>query len=555
MKAIISICIIILVLLMVILLYFFISKLLKEKLSIIGINDDCDIVSAAVGHLPALPVFYFGNPQNRQINPVLKSVLNPQPTDTIIPGGWIVSDEDFTDYSLLLSDSMPSTILCKTKTAFDLANKILIKNPKKRVVYTGFTSLDLLSPSLSKKLSNSSGLILPSAKYRKFLFIENGSKANYKSINNSFKKALIDAWQNNPSWPKLHIASPHLYLQLADIKNIKVVPISKIGGFQLQEFGVQFCFNNNLDYINKIKSCETVVIYNSEASDFFQEGVDGVFANKTENLSEIVNKIIKSSDSELQAYGLNARKSYLQNKADFEVRLTKLIEGTNRIPKIIHMMWLDKERPFEDVPIPEKYQKFIQTWMKFNPDFKFMFWNGKSVFDLISQYFPQYLKIYTEMNPNICRCDLARMIVVYCFGGLYTDLDFYCFRNVSEVLTGETYFINEPYKNRNNKICLPFLIDYMICNGLFAACHGNNFIQGWIEVMINNFANDTHNLEVLTKTGPIGLGLYFKTTTNSVLIGDTCDFLSGGHDRKVISECKMKTQPFAVTYWVDGSGW
>ena len=45
------------------------------------------------------------------------------------------------------------------------------------------------------------------------------------------------------------------------------------------------------------------------------------------------------------------------------------------IPKIIHYCWLSGD------PIPEKLQRYMNTWKKHLPDYEFMLWD-KSRFDI-----------------------------------------------------------------------------------------------------------------------------------------------------------------------------
>ena len=55
------------------------------------------------------------------------------------------------------------------------------------------------------------------------------------------------------------------------------------------------------------------------------------------------------------------------------------------IPKIIHRMWLDKIVEDNMVP-PKKYKPAIETFDKYNPDFKVEFWNMGKVKSLFNKY-------------------------------------------------------------------------------------------------------------------------------------------------------------------------
>ena len=44
------------------------------------------------------------------------------------------------------------------------------------------------------------------------------------------------------------------------------------------------------------------------------------------------------------------------------------------IPKIIHYCWLSGD------PIPEKLQRYMNTWKKHLPDYEFMLWDKSRFF-------------------------------------------------------------------------------------------------------------------------------------------------------------------------------
>jgi FkbM family methyltransferase len=230
------------------------------------------------------------------------------------------------------------------------------------------------------------------------------------------------------------------------------------------------------------------------------------------------------------------------NSRDIPEIIPTLLEGLGKIPEITHLLWLSKDKPYSDVKIPDKYQKYINTWKKHNPEFKIMEWNGENILDLITKEYPFYLNFYNNLTPVISKCDFARFIVVYTYGGLYTDLDFICRKNISSLLQNDSYFLFEPVEHK--------YMGSKLYNGFFASVQKHPFISGWLESM-----SVSKSKEVFTRTGPKGLFNYYEKYTGTVFIGNTCDALSILDTNRQSIACSGSYGLYAGTLWNDGSGW
>ena len=162
-------------------------------------------------------------------------------------------------------------------------------------------------------------------------------------------------------------------------------------------------------------------------------------------------------------------------------------------------------------------QQMLETiFEKYNPDFVYKLWSGRKIIKLIKEHLPQYEEFYRSLNPIIKKCDFSRFVIVYVYGGIYCDLDFYCKQSISYLTEGgENYFISEPSEHKKE-------YKGLICNGFFGACKQNDFVLGWIEHMVQNRDNE----DIVGHTGPEGLYKYSKTTKSRLLLGNTCDITS-----------------------------
>ena len=99
----------------------------------------------------------------------------------------------------------------------------------------------------------------------------------------------------------------------------------------------------------------------------------------------------------------------------------------SNIPKIIHQIWFNFENNND---VPEKFKNNIESWKNKNKNFNYKLWDLESAILLIKEEFPGFLDTFNNFKYNICKCDFFRYILLYKFGGIYVDLDFYCLQPI-----------------------------------------------------------------------------------------------------------------------------
>jgi hypothetical protein len=121
------------------------------------------------------------------------------------------------------------------------------------------------------------------------------------------------------------------------------------------------------------------------------------------------------------------------------------------IPKIIHQTGptdLTKWHPL--------WFKCQESWKKNFLDFEYRFWNDEEIDELIEEHFPQYWKMYNEFPIHILKIDFVRLCFMYQYGGIYADLDYYCYSNFYDELKNEVYLVENPFGNdpiENSLMC------------------------------------------------------------------------------------------------------
>ena len=150
------------------------------------------------------------------------------------------------------------------------------------------------------------------------------------------------------------------------------------------------------------------------------------------------------------------------------------------IPKIIHHIWLGS-------PLPEKYKRFRDSWIEKHPDWHCILWTDEDieVLQLANK------KLYDATSSYGEKSDIARYEILYRYGGLYVDTDFFClkpfdiFHHCFDFYTGIAY--SGPL---------------WLFNGLIAAAPGHPILKACIEHIYRAPGATDSFFEILNRTGP-----------------------------------------------------
>ncbi|KAH3826416.1 hypothetical protein DPMN_128321 [Dreissena polymorpha] len=123
-----------------------------------------------------------------------------------------------------------------------------------------------------------------------------------------------------------------------------------------------------------------------------------------------------------------------------------------RIPHIIHQTYTPES-------IPMDFQKNVQSSIRFNPNWKYMFWTDETARKFIQAMYPDSLVIWDNYRNNVNKADALRYFVMYEFGGIYADLDFECIRPLDPVTRiYAAIFPLEPFEHSALRYEIPFLL-------------------------------------------------------------------------------------------------
>ena len=137
------------------------------------------------------------------------------------------------------------------------------------------------------------------------------------------------------------------------------------------------------------------------------------------------------------------------------------------------------------------------SWKINFSDFQYIFWNDEDIRNFIKKKYSVILRYYDEFPYDIIRFDISRYVILHSYGGIYADLDMYCYKNFYNDLTNNLYIV-ESWEDWGEKVQ----------NSLMISNQNNNFwikcIRRCIEKFIcsasKNYTNPTEY--ILNISGP-----------------------------------------------------
>lgn len=113
--------------------------------------------------------------------------------------------------------------------------------------------------------------------------------------------------------------------------------------------------------------------------------------------------------------------------------------GDPRIPKRIHYCW------FSGNPIPSNLQKCLNSWKKFCPEYEILRWDEGN-YDIGKN---RYMREAYEQKKWGFIPDIARLDILYRYGGIYLDTDVELIRNLDDLLYEDAFTGVENWGNVN----------------------------------------------------------------------------------------------------------
>ena len=173
----------------------------------------------------------------------------------------------------------------------------------------------------------------------------------------------------------------------------------------------------------------------------------------------------------------------------------------DNIPHIIHQTApADKSKWKQDWYICQ------ESWNKNFPDWQYKLWTDEDNDNFVKLEFPEFYKTYNDYDKLIYKIDMVRYCILYKYGGIYADMDYYCNKN----------FYNELNKNRISISESPYTHNEYLQNALMISPKNNKFWLDVIEEGVKRWNNGNNNGDVLDLTGPRLISSVYEKNKNEI---------------------------------------
>jgi inositol phosphorylceramide mannosyltransferase catalytic subunit len=209
-----------------------------------------------------------------------------------------------------------------------------------------------------------------------------------------------------------------------------------------------------------------------------------------------------------EAFGILVSKSYAYNaeeqqsspswtvvRALYEHNYVFKEEKNVGIPKKIHQIWLGGD-------IPAKYDKFTESWRKFNPTWEYRLWTDNDVDNILMTN----RRMFDIAQNKGMKSDILRYEILRQQGGMYVDVDFECLKPFDDLVYLD-FFTGIAYDGR--------LVLYM---GLIATAAHHPIIEACVSDMDTDYTGN-NSVEIMDATGPYYFTKRFLSVTDKTTKG------------------------------------
>ena len=176
-------------------------------------------------------------------------------------------------------------------------------------------------------------------------------------------------------------------------------------------------------------------------------------------------------------------------------------EGPPRIPHIMHQVLYDEY-------VIANYSKYIKSFTKHNPTWEYRFWTHESGRRLMAEKHP-YLLITFDSLPfmSVKKTDFVKYVVMYEYGGFYSDIDVMNLRPLDIVTTKYACIIPpEPFEHSTFIYNMPVVLN----SGIFLCRPKHPFFK----MIVENLNTTSHTAHPLRSTGALKLTSLFAKYNN-----------------------------------------
>jgi len=189
------------------------------------------------------------------------------------------------------------------------------------------------------------------------------------------------------------------------------------------------------------------------------------------------------------------------------------------IPRCVHQTWRSAE-------LPVLFQKIYERNKEENDTFEFKLWShlpgNPDIDNFLKREYPDIFAIYEKTQFGVQKSDIARIVLLYHYGGIYIDLDIMCLKSLDDVIdthSDNVYLCMEP----NEQTKTVFDKENVLCNAFFATPAKHDIFKQAIEEIKKLY--DCHGDVIFKIFNCFGSDLMTKAIHIADKNYDTCKFV------------------------------
>jgi mannosyltransferase OCH1-like enzyme len=182
-----------------------------------------------------------------------------------------------------------------------------------------------------------------------------------------------------------------------------------------------------------------------------------------------------------------------------------MMRGVGGIPRILHQTWRTRE-------LSSKFERCRDSWLQHHRGWEHRFYDDAACRVVVQLCGGDWLEAYDRLPMAIQRADLFRYLVVFAYGGVYADVDMFCYRAIDKLVDGACCVLSiEAHLTEERRRELRYRKSRQIANCIFAAEPQHPFLGALLTHIKNS---DRFNVmkdgDVEESTGPRMLTRVFE---------------------------------------------
>lgn len=188
-------------------------------------------------------------------------------------------------------------------------------------------------------------------------------------------------------------------------------------------------------------------------------------------------------------------------------------------PKIIHTI-----APADKTKWHPIWNECYQSWFKHfdSAEFQFRMWSDEACDNFVKEHYNEFYDSYMSLHYKIMKFDIVRLLILHKFGGIYHDMDYFCYKNFFNFVCDKHKRLNK-FKQYNFFIVENFnngTKTEVLQNSLIISEKGNPFFYFAVDMALAVYDKFTSldffknhlscpDPSILALTGPVMLSHFF----------------------------------------------